>query len=223
VRSGALAAVVCLGTLAVPAYAQNPPLHRFELAAGIGLFGGASLGDAQADLRPSTAGPPYRVFDTSTTLESAPVLDLRAGFALTPRFGIEGRLLYGHPEVQTSITGDVEGAPNTTAVERLDQYLIDGGVIVSLHEFRVGGIEPFATGGAGYLRQLHEGLTVVDEGQVYYVGGGARYGLLTRPRGLPRALGVRGDVRLNLLSGGVTIEDKVRRHVLVSGSFFVVF
>ena len=222
-RAGALAALLSLGVLVAPANAQSPPLHRLELAAGIGLFGGASLGTAQANLRPSTPGAPYRVFDTSTKIEQATVLDLRAGFALTRRYGIEAHALYGHPEVATSISGDVEGAPAITAVERLDHYLIDGGVTVALPEFRVAGIEPFAAGGAGYLRQLHEGLTVVETGTVYYVGGGGKYWFRTRSRGFLRALGARGDARLNVLSGAITVEDNTRRHFSLSGSVFVVF
>jgi hypothetical protein len=83
--------------------------------------------------------------------------------------------------------------------------------------------EPFATGGAGYLRQLHEGLTLSEDGHLFYVGGGVRRVLLSRPKGLLRGLGARGDVRLTILSGGVTVEDKTRNHFSASASLFVVF
>jgi len=169
-------------------------------------------------------GTSYRVFTTSSRLEPAPVLDLRAGVSLTRRYGLELHALYGHPEVQTRISADVEGAPGVTAVEQLDHYHIEGGFTVSLDQLRVAGVVPFAAAGAGYLRQLHEGLTVVEEGRVYYVGGGAKYWLFMRPRGFTRAAGARADVRLNLLSGGIALdEDGLRRHVSISGSFFLVF
>jgi hypothetical protein len=50
-----------------------------------------------------------------------------------------------------------------------------------------------------------------------------RRALLVRPKGLLRGLGVRGDVRLDILSDGITIEDKTRKHLSVRGSLFVVF
>jgi hypothetical protein len=206
------------------AHAQSePPLGRVQLGGGVGFISGASLGDADANLRASGGGEPFRVFSTSSRLSGTTVLDLRAGVDLTRRFGLEAHALYGHPELRTRITDDVEDAPAVTAVERLDHYLIDGGVIVMLDELRVKGWQPFAAAGAGYLRQLHEGLTLTEEGHLFYVGGGARRMLAQRPRGFPRGLGARGDVRVNLLFDGVTVEDNVRRHVAVSGGIFVVF
>lgn len=201
----------------------DPPLHRVQLAAGLGFFGGASLGDADANLRSSAGSEPYRVFASSSRLGSTPVLDLRAAVDLTRRFGLEAHAMYGHPELQTDISGDVEGAPAITAVERLDHYLIDGGIMVKLNEFRLKGWLPFAVGGAGYLRQLHEGLTLTEEGHLFYLGGGARRTFVARPSGFVRGLGARGDVRLNVLSGGITVDDTSRSHLSVSGSLFVVF
>jgi hypothetical protein len=216
--------LVLLVCAASSAHAQtDPPLHRLQIAAGVAFLGGASLGDADANLRSSDGTSPYRVFTTSSNLAGAPGLDLRAAVDLTRRFGLEAHALYGHPEIQTEVSGDVEDAPSVTAVERLDHYLIDGGILVFLDEFRVKGWRPFAAGGAGYLRQLHEGLTLTEEGHLFYVGGGARRTFVARTSGFLRGFGARGDVRLNILSGGITVEDKSRSHLSVNGSLFVVF
>jgi hypothetical protein len=219
--------VLCVGLLiAVPVSARaqtEPPLHRLQLAAGIGFSSGASLGSADANLRTTTSSDPYRVFATSSRLAGAPQLDLRAAVGLTRRFGLEAHALYGHPELRTDVTGDVEDAPQVVAVDRLDHYLIDGGVVITLHEFPVKGWQPFAAAGGGYLRQLHEGLTFTEEGRVFYVGGGARRTFMTRASGLLRAVGSRGDVRLDVLSGGIAVEGTSRRHISVSASVFVVF
>jgi len=210
--------------VAASARAQTePPLRRLQLAAGIGFIGSAPLGGADADLRSSSSNDPFRVFSTSSQLVGATMLDLRMAIDLTRRFGLEAHALYGHPELQTRVTADVESAPSVTAVERLDHYLVDGGVVIKLDEFSVKGWQPFAAAGAGYLRQLHEGLTLTEEGRVFYVGGGARRVLLLRARGFVRGLGARGDVRLNVLTGGITVEDKARRHPSASASLFVVF
>ena len=221
-RTSCLALVVML--TASPAFAQtDPPLHRLQLGAGIGFLRGAALGDADANLRSSTSSDPYRLFATSSELGSATALDLRAAIDLTRRFGLEAHALYGHPELRTSISGDVENAPSLVAVERLDHYLIDGGVVIKLDEWRMKGWQPFAAAGVGYLRQLHEGLTLTEEGHMFYVGGGARRMLMSRTRGFLRGLGARGDARFNILSGGITVEDKSRQQLSVSGSGFVVF
>ena len=58
---------------------------------------------------------------------------------------------------------------------------------------------------------------------MFYVGGGVRTTIVTRPKGFVRGLGVRGDVRFNILSGGITVEDKARQQLSASASFFVVF
>ena len=225
--SGACVAVSALLLVVTPAtgHAQTnePPLRRFELAAGIGFLGGAPLGDADAELRPSTPGTPYRLFETSSRLLGTTAIDLRAGFDVSSRIGFEAHVLFGHPDVRTTVEGDVEGAPTIDAVERLDHYLIDGGIVIRLDEFRVMGLRPFVTAGAGYLRQLHEGLTLIEEGRLFYVGGGARYWMFTRTGGFPRAGGLRGDVRFNALTGGIAFDDRTRWQPSVSGSFFLLF
>ena len=200
----------------------DPPLHHLQLGAGVGYFGGATLGDADANLRTSTTEP-FRLFSTSSRQAGTIGLDLHAAFDLTRRFGVEAHTFFAHPDLHTSVTDDAESAPAVDAVERLDQYVIDGGVVVRLHELRMGNWVPFATAGAGYLRQLHEGLTLSEHGHVFYVGGGVRSVLMLRPKGFVRGLGVRGDVRLDVLSDGITVEGKTRNHFSVRGSLFVVF
>lgn len=206
------------------AAAQTPSLLRhLELSGGIGVLGGATLGTQNADLRTATTGQPYRLFTSNSRMSAAPVIDLRLGTALTRRFGVEAHASFGHPEVRTALSSDAEGAPSITAVERLDQYVIDGGVVYRLTDSRVAGVVPFAAAGGGYLRQLHEGLSATDSGRVVYAGGGVRREFVVRPRGFVRTVGARGDVRLNMLSGGIEVEDRTRRHVSASGSVYFVF
>jgi hypothetical protein len=73
------------------------------------------------------------------------------------------------------------------------------------------------------LRQLHEGLAATDAGRLFYAGGGVRREFVVRPRGFVRVIGARGDVRLNMLSGGIEVEDKTRRHISASGNVYLVF
>jgi len=200
----------------------DPPLHRLQLGAGVGYFGGAALGDADANLRTSTTEA-FRLFSTSSRQAGTIGLDLHAAFDLTRRFGVEAHTLFARPDLHTSVSDDAESAPAVEAVERVDQYLIDGGVVVRLHELRMENWVPFATAGAGYLRQLHEGLILSEHGHLFYFGGGVRRVLMLRTKGFVRGFGVRGDVRLDILSDGITIEDKTRKHMSARGGLFVVF
>jgi hypothetical protein len=216
-------AAACWAAVPGAASAQNEVLvGHIELSGGVGVIGGATLGERDAEQRTPTPNQPFRLFATSSRMAQAPVFDVRVGVALSPRYAVEGHVGYGRPELQTELSSDAENAPPITAVERVDQYIIDGGVLVHFGS-GASALRPFVTAGGGYLRQLHEGRVVVETGQVFYAGGGIKYGLTSRRDGLVRAVGLRGDARLNVLSGGIKVDDDVRRHVAVSGGLFVVF
>jgi hypothetical protein len=213
---------------AAPAAAQTPdtvPAGRVEVAAGGGWLGGSQLGSGDANLRAASTTPtPFRLFSVDSRLAPAPTFDVKAGYALSPRFVVEGGLTLSHPELRASISNDVEAAPPITIAERIDQYGVDAGLVVMIRELAIGGrTVPFVSGGAGYLRQLHEGQTVVEHGHFFHAGGGVKHWLLARARGLLNGAGVRVDARLYLMSGGVAFENRPRPHGAVSGSVFVAF
>jgi hypothetical protein len=219
----ALAAGICPGA-ADAQTSGNRPLRRLDVAAGAGLLGGAALGARDANIRANSSPPePFRLFSTDSSFERAGMFEVRLGTALTKRYEIEGRFSLSHPELQSSISADVENAPGLTIVERVDQYQVDAAVLVVFDEMRVAGVVPFASAGGGYLRQLHEGLTVIEAGRVYHVGGGLKHWFGARNRGFARAAGIRLDARLYLLSGGISLDDGPRPHPAISGSFFVTF
>jgi opacity protein-like surface antigen len=225
VRAAVLALAV---TAALPAGAQTvgpSQTSRFEVDAGGGWLGGASLGSSEANLRAPDAAPAtFRLFSVDSRFEAAPTFHVKAGFALTRRFGVEGGLTLSHPELRASVTNDAEAAPPITIAERIDQYSVDAGVIVMISELALGSrTVPFATAGAGYLRQLHEGRTVVEQGAVFHVGGGIKHWLLARDQGFISGAGLRVDARLYLMSGGVAFEDRRRPHGAISGGVFVAF
>jgi hypothetical protein len=223
----AAAVLLLLAVLPLPAAAQGirkPRVRLIEVSGGVGLIGGGSLGEQDANLRAnSTPAEPYRLFSTDATFRRAGVLEARLGTTLTSRYAIEGRFAFSRPELRAVISADVEGAPGLTVVERVDQYVIDGALLVLFNEARLGGVVPFASAGAGYVRQLHEGLTVIESGRIYHVGGGIRHRFFSRNRGFTRTAGVRADARLDLLSGGISIDDGPRPHLAISGSLFVGF
>jgi opacity protein-like surface antigen len=197
---------------------------RVEVAGGAGLLGGGVLGAQDGSLRANSRDPePFRVFTTRTRFEPALLLDGRAGFALTSRYALEAGFSFARPELRTSIADDVEDAESLDVSERVDQYLIDGGLVVALDALRFGSLLPVASGGAGYVRQLHEGRTTVEEGRFLHVGFGVRRRFAAGGRGLVKGSGVRADVRLYVFDGGISVSDGVRTQGAVSASLFAVF
>ena len=214
--------------LAAPASAQTPDLTqtgRVELDAGGGWLGGAQLGSVDANLRAATTTPtPFRLFSVDSRFVAAPTVHVKAGYALSRRFTVEGGLTLGHPELRASISDDVEAAPPITVSERIDQYGIDASLVVMIRELAIGGRTlPFVSAGGGYLRQLHEGQTVVEQGHLFHAGGGLKHWLLARQRGFINGAGVRVDARLYVMSGGIAFEDRPRPRGAVSGSVFLAF
>jgi hypothetical protein len=221
VRSTVLLFVIVLVPgLAPSAQAQGAVAGRAEAAVGLGVIGGAGLGTGDANLRTRDASD-YRWFSVDSRIGGARVLEARVGFALTRRYAVEVRFGLSHPELLTKISADIEGAPDATLAERFDQYMVDAALVATLDRFRFGPVIPFISGGAGYLRQLHEGQTLVEEGVIYRFGGGVKYRLVSRDRGVLRGAGLRGDVGIAALSGGITVRDRPTPHLAASGSFYV--
>ena len=219
-----LLACCCLTATVADAQVRAPAPGRIEVSGGGGWFGGGTLGQRDANLRANSAtSSPYRLFTTDSRFAAAPVVEARVAVALSRRLGIEGRFGYSRPELQTTIASDAEQGNAITAVERMNQYMIDGSVVVAIGGFRLGDVVPFVTAGGGYMRQIHEGQTLIDEGHSYHVGGGIRRRLFTHDRGFVKSAGVRGDVRVYLLSDGAAFDTDTHSRVAASGSFFVGF
>ena len=224
----ALAAMVVFTASAGAVYAQagvDRPVRRIEADAGAGILGGGGLGSADANLRRSDpVRQAFRLFATSSDVGRAPLWLVRLAFPLSRRFAIEGALTKATPDVRVSATSDFEGAPSITTTETVDQYFIDASVLIMLDELRIGTrAVPFAAAGGGYLRQLHEGQRLVEQGEVYHAGGGIKYWLLTRNAGTVRSAGLRADATAYFLRGGISFDDRPRSHVAISGSVFVGF
>ena len=118
------------------------------------------------------------------------------------------------------ITADAEAPSQELAGEKLQQYVFDGGITWQLPVSTGPRLALFVSGGGGYLRQLHEERTLGETGQVYYTGAGARY-WLRGGHGASKALGVRGDVRVNVRRKGIDFEDKMRTYPTFSVFLFV--
>ena len=203
-RRAALAAgaLAWLCSIAAPAVAQvRTP--RFELSAG-GLYAtGYDLGSEDANLVANPGGGPYKLFESETRTDRAPGGEARLGFRLTQRFTIEGGVLWMRPRVASRLTADLEGAPDVTIREDISRYIFDAALVASVGSFAGGRAIPFMRAGAGYLRDLHEGNVLVEEGQAYHAGGGVTMWLGSGAG--RRRLALRVDVRAYFLDGGIDL------------------
>lgn len=208
------------------AEAERPRAPRFEVQVGGAWSTGLGLGDQQALLTQNgvPAGGDSPLFSTTTELGGAPAFDGRAGFVVHPEWRVVAGFSYGQPELRTTISGDTEQPAPAVAVDRFDEYIVDGSVVWSPRRWRFGGGRgvPFVLGGAGYLRQLLSERTVIETGLTYHVGGGAAWGM-GRPSPAGPRWGVNTEARLTWRVGGVDVEDEVRMAPRFGAGVFVRF
>jgi len=207
------------------AYAQTeaPGLrrHHVTLAAGINWSGGYDIGSSTAQLRGNgfgTTPPMVPLFEADARITPTPSPEFRVGVALTRTVAVEAGVVVSHPRIAFGISNDAEAPAQQLLGEQLQQYLVDGAVTWQL-PWHSGRLAPFALGGAGYLRQLHEDRMLGESGQVYYAGGGARYWLTGTSRS--RSLGVRGDFRINIRQNGIDFENTQRTYPSLTLSIFL--
>ena len=196
---------------------------RFELSIGALWIGGESYGSQDADLTTSTGGT-IHLFSTSSELDSTAGLELRFGGRVTRMIDAEISASYATPELSTAITGDLEAAGSSVAVEPIQQVIIEGAAIIKLTAWRPRPrVLPFVSIGGGYLRQLHDGKTLVETGQVYHVGGGAKLSRVSRADGRLKEIGLRVEGRVCIRSGGVALDDRTHAAAAVTAALFARF
>jgi hypothetical protein len=214
----------------VPASAQGrgapqprrPSPPRMELSAGAGFLTGNGLDSADATLRGRNTQP-YQLFATTSRVAASIPIEVRLDFLLGPRYVLEMRGGWARPELQTSITGDVEGAPPITLAEGVNLYSLDLGLLVNLGRARARTLMPFITGGAGYVGAVHEGLTLLESGITYRGGGGIKYPLAMRNTGWIKGAGIRVDAAFIVTTGGVATGSGAARQVAATSSLYLAF
>lgn len=220
--------LLALVLLAAPALAaaQDPPslrAHRLTLDAGGTWSGPYDIGSSTAGLRgngPGVTPPSFTLFTADSRVDGTTGAVLRIGFVLTPRLAVEGAATFAEPHIGVTIRNDAEAPAQELLGERIQHYAFTGGLTWQLPIGLGSRLAPFASVGAGLLRQLHEDRTLAESGEIYYAGVGARL-WLRGGHGNARPIGLRGDARLDLRRKGIDFEDKMRTYPGVSLSLFV--
>lgn len=201
-----IAALMLLGLHSPAAVAQ------VTINGGVGWSGGYDIGGASAQLRTNATGttmPPFTLFNVDSRIVPSPGGEVRVGVSATPRLTVEGGVLFARRHLAFSIAGDPEAGALELEGESLQHYVFDAAVLWQLPLVQGPRVRMFASGGAGYVRQLHQDRTLVEGGQVYHLGGGVRYWLRGRPESA-RSIGLRGDVRVNLRRNGIDFDNRTR-------------
>ena len=212
---------------AASAQSDAPALRprHFTLAAGWLVDGGYPVGDRNAELRRNAGGTPspFTLFRADSDVARAHGVEARIGYSLTPDVAIEVGGGYAKPRLTIAISQDSESSDPVSIVDEITQYTVDVAGVLHIPRIKLGArARPYATAGAGYLRQLSDDRLLVESGRIFHVGGGVRYWIRG---GAPtsRALGVRADARYVRRSGGIDFEDRARSHPSFSVLVFAGF
>ena len=195
---------------------------QITINGGLTWSGGYDLGGSSAQLRSNATGttpPPFTLFNVDSRIAPAPGAEARVGFALTRRLAVEGGVLFARRRLSFRISGDPETGNQEFDGESLQHFVFDGALLWELPVQRAR-VRTFALAGAGYLRQLHQDRTLVESGQTFFAGGGARYWLRGRPES-NRSMGLRGDVRVNLRRNGIDFDNAARVYPTLSLVMFL--
>ena len=209
-----IALIVAMAGAAVEAQGEAPAMRvrHVGVSGGILWSGGYPVGDAVATLRPNAPGsgaPPFTLFATASTLEAAVGAGARVGFAVTSSLALEVGLSFARPRVSVAISQDQESRAQVLEGESIEQYVVDAGALWHLPIWFGRRVRPFVSGGAGYLRQLHQERTLAETGRTYYAGAGLRY-WIRGGDGTGRSIGLRGDARATWKTGGIDFERRTR-------------
>jgi hypothetical protein len=217
VRGRAALAAALIALMPAAAGAQG---GRVQVGLGVARMGSVSLGSTAATLT-GNGGPPLTLFSVETGIDSAVGGAVTLGVRVWPAVDVEVRGSYGRPELTARTSGDAEGAEPAEVGDRLREFTVAGLVVVCPAAWRVGpraGL--FAAGGVGFLRHLHEGEGLVEDGRVYLAGGGVMVRLAGGSGG-PRTAGLRFDAGLAARTGAAARRTVVAP--LVGASFYVRF
>jgi hypothetical protein len=192
------------------AFAQDAKPGRIAVAIGPAWIGGMSMAPLViTETQPD--GTPRTVLNAARSVTASLAAEARIGVRLTARLDVEAVGSYARPELQVTTSNDVEGAPNTSATEPLQQFSVGGGAswYFTPRDGRSRTL-PFVSGSVAYARQLHTPTTLADSGMLTDVGGGVTRVLAIRS-GKLKSVGLRGDLRARVRPKTFSIDG--RTHV----------
>jgi hypothetical protein len=179
-RFALVLAVACVPSVAAAqGYVRSPAPRRgsIEVGGGITLLPGFDMGGRTADLTTSSPTTRFDLFTTESRVGAFMGVHGRIGYYFSSSISVEASVRFARPELSVDLSGDAESAADVTATETASHYVFGGSVLFDLRgaSFARGHGVPFVSGGAGYLRELHEGNLLVETGTEYHATAGLKY------------------------------------------------
>jgi hypothetical protein len=195
---------------------------RFEVSVGGLWIGHQPIGDTAANETTGT-GSSLKIFTATTDLAAATGFEGRVAVRVLRSLEAEVDVSYAKPQLKVTVSNDFESAAPVTPFETIEQVTAGAGIVWYVPVGIAARLAPFASAGGGYLRQMHQGRTLLESGRYYQVGGGVKFLLFERPRGHVKALGARLDVRAVLRSKGIAFDTKAHAAPAIGFGVFTRF
>ena len=216
-RVAVFLAVVCApATAAAQAYVRPAAPNRGSIEVGGGgtFVPGFDMGGRTADLTTSSATERFDLFTTESKVGPIQGVHARIGYYLSRSLSLEASVRYAKPELSVELSGDAESAADETATETASHYLFGGSLLYDFRQasFAGGRGVPFVSGGAAYLRELHEGNMLVETGVEYHATAGLKYWLGSGDH----RFGLRFEAGLSAREKGFDNEDDSRMQPLAA-------
>lgn len=180
VRLALVLAVLYVPSIAAAQGIVRSPAPRrgsIEVGGGVTFLPGFDMGGREVDLTTSSSTTRFDLFTTSSRVGDFLGVHGRIGYYVSRSVSLEGSVRFARPELSVDLSGDAESAADVTATETASHYVFGGSVLFDLRgaSFAGGRGVPFVSGGAGYLRELHEGNQLVETGTEYHATAGLKY------------------------------------------------
>ena len=127
-----------------------------------------------------------------------------------------------NPDLVVRLSSDVEGIPDVSATESIRRFTVEGAVTLDVVR-RSSRAQPFVVVGGGYVRDLHDRETLVEDGALGFVGGGLNLLLRSTPVARMKAVGARLDGRAVFGWRGISFDDDVHTTYAIGASMFMRF
>jgi len=200
--------------------AELPRPGSMEMGATATWTTGRNGGSASATetSNPTVSSTPLTLFKADSRVKPAVGVAGQIGVYVSRALEVEGAVALSRPVRSVRLTGDFEGAVDTTAEETLTHYLIGGS---ALYHFGRGRLRPFVLGGASYLRQLDDGAAAVQNGTELHAGGGIKYWF---GGGRRHRAGLRLDAKVSSRDRSAALDSTKRATTAtMSAGFAVLF
>ena len=204
---------------------SNTTSHPVEVSFGGWWTASSSVDTLEPGLK-RPAGGSLRLFAADGELGPGVIFEPRFTVGVSRILDLEASAALGRRDLRIRVTDDFEGADDLTISERLHEISVSGAVVVHLRpRSSAARITPFVIAGGGYFWEYHEGDTLSETGQQFFVGGGFKqaFRVRTDPRARINALGLRVEGRVIGRTAGAALDDRVHVLPALGASFFMRF